>query len=141
MKINKILGWPALLTVAAGLFGGCAVEPVGECLDRNAYLDNPAYTQTRVIRRVETVPARTIRYRSLPAVGERTIIRRDELAPVSERIIMRRNACGELAPVGELDTFGTRTRFDNRRYYRGGWRNEAYVPFGPRSPVSPSQWY
>lgn len=65
----------------------------------------------------ETRPGSTIRYRSVDPVGERIYI----------------------------DTRGTRTRindtrFDNRSRY-GGWRTEAYAPYGPNSPVSPSQWY
>lgn len=147
MKINQLMGWPALLTIAAGFLGGCAVEPVREYSARRVYIERPAFADARVVRRIETRPTRTIRYRSLPAVGERTYIRgyrSERFAPIGERTFLRRTSYGTLAPVGErleIDTRGTRTRWNDRYYRYHGWRTEPVVPFGPNSPVSPSQWY
>ncbi len=117
--MNKLTKWgkPLLLTVAVGFLGACAVEPVGEySVKRTVYETTPRYGENRIIRRT-VVNQPEMRYRSLEPVGERVYI----------------------------DTRGTRTRVlettPRYRYRSDGWRTQPYRPYGPNSPVSPSQWY
>jgi len=115
MKIQSIIQWPAALAISAtAILSGCATQPVAEY----RYNADREFATTRgdvrIVRRVrvEQGPYHTGRYRSVEPVGERVYIRS------SERPLYR-----TMQP-----------RF-------GGWREEAVVPYGPNSPVSPSQWF
>jgi|GEM_PF-3263116 len=99
---------------ATAILSGCATQPVAEIRYDTDREFAARHGDVRVIRRVRVQegPYHTSRYRSLDPVAERVYIRS------SRRPIYR-----TMQP-----------RF-------GGWREEAVVPYGPNSPVSPSQWF